>query len=480
MKSFDVIAAVDTAYGIGLNNDIPWRKQPFARDDMKHFITTTAGRMTSSGRYSTALIMGRLTAESIPRNRWPMAGRMCIVVTSNVEKYTQSVDGQSVSAKGAVSAAKSFNEALAIASDYDNIYVIGGHGIYKEALVHPLCNRVIITRIPGDYHCDVKFPSLDNYDMKVYEIALTPSSDVVLKYSIYMQRDNLQENSYLNLLQSCLDIADSGKARPNRTTVDTYGGFMYTLNFNLQESFPLLTTKKLHFKSVFHELMWFLRGENNIKSLQEAGVRIWNANTTDAVLHARGLQYPEGTVGPAYGHQWRHFGAAVDEKTGERTEPGVDQISNLIQGLKQDPYGRRHIVSAWNPAQTNQAALPPCHVMFQMYVDNGSLHASVYMRSSDVFLGLPFNIASYALLTHLVAHVCGYSVGILTFTLGDYHLYSNHVAAAKLQCSRRARRFPTIRLNIPVDAELLGNIKFEDIVLDGYYPHDTISASMAV
>ncbi len=262
--------------------------------------------------------------------------------------------------------------------------------------------------------------------------------------------------TYLDLLQH---ILDHGTDRADRTGTGTRSVFGYQMRFDLSAGFPLLTTKKLHTRSIFHELLWFLRGETNVASLQAAGVTIWDEWADE-----------HGELGPVYGHQWRHWPA--------RDGGEIDQIRQLVEGIRRNPDSRRHIVTAWNPADVDRMALPPCHALFQFYVANGRLSCQLYQRSADVFLGVPFNIASYALLTHMVAHVTGLEAGDFVHTLGDAHLYHNHFDQARLQLSREPLPLPRLRLN--QDVRDLFAFTFNDIVLEGYDSHPHIPAPIAV
>ena len=261
---------------------------------------------------------------------------------------------------------------------------------------------------------------------------------------------------YLDLMRHVLE---HGHDKSDRTGTGTRSVFGWQMRFNLQDGFPLLTTKKLHTRSIFHELLWFLQGDTNIGYLKENGVRIWDEWADE-----------NGNLGPVYGHQWRHWPA------GEGKE--VDQIAELVHGLKHNPDSRRHIVSAWNPGDVPKMKLPPCHALFQFYVANGKLSCQLYQRSADIFLGVPFNIASYALLTHMLAQVCGYRVGDFVHTLGDAHLYSNHIEQAKLQLMRDPRPLPTLKLNPQVQD--IFAFRFEDISIENYDPHPHIAAPVAV
>jgi thymidylate synthase len=261
---------------------------------------------------------------------------------------------------------------------------------------------------------------------------------------------------YLDLMRL---VRDTGTCKSDRTGTGTYSLFAQQMRFNLADGFPLVTTKKCHLKSIIHELLWFLQGDTNIKYLQDNGVRIWDEWADE-----------NGDLGPVYGYQWRSWPAP--------NGGSIDQISNLIEMIKTNPDSRRLIVSAWNPALVEQMALPPCHALFQFYVADGKLSCQLYQRSADIFLGVPFNIASYALLTLMVAQVCGLQPGEFIWTGGDCHLYANHIEQTNLQLSREPLPLPTMRLN-PAVTDLLA-FKFEDFELLGYQAHPHIKAPVAV
>jgi thymidylate synthase len=259
--------------------------------------------------------------------------------------------------------------------------------------------------------------------------------------------------------QLMTDILDHGVQKEDRTGTGTLSIFGYQMRYHLGQGFPLVTTKKVHLKSIIHELLWFLSGDTNIKYLKENGVNIWNEWANQ-----------EGNLGPVYGHQWRSW-----QKSDGQT---VDQINQVLDQIKHHPDSRRIIVSAWNVGDIERMALPPCHAFFQFYVAGGSLSCQLYQRSADVFLGVPFNIASYALLTMMVAHVCDLKPGTFVHTLGDAHLYTNHLEQAKLQLSREFRPLPTMRLN--PDVRDLFAFRYSDFSLAGYEPHPGIKAEIAV
>lgn len=299
--------------------------------------------------------------------------------------------------------------------------------------------------------------------------------------------------AYLEIMRH---ILKEGNRKDDRTGVGTLSVFGYQSRYNLQLGFPLVTTKKVNFPAIVHELLWFISGDTNIRYLVQNGVNIWNEWPFRYYLQAQGLaeQYPQyseewkrelqtfkkkikeeeafaqqwGELGPVYGKQWRNF-------------EGVDQLADVIQSLRRNPHSRRHIVSAWNPPEIPamaESGLPPCHTLFQFYVANNRLSCQLYQRSADVFLGVPFNIASYALLTHLMAQACDLEVGELIHTLGDAHLYSNHLDQAREQLQRPPRRLPQLKLK--PDVQELFNFKFEDIQLENYEPHPPIKAPIAV
>ena len=263
-------------------------------------------------------------------------------------------------------------------------------------------------------------------------------------------------NQYLSLLEH---VKQNGQKKEDRTGTGTMSVFGYQMRFNLNESFPLLTTKKVHLKSVIYELLWFLSGDTNIKFLKDNGVSIWDEWADE-----------NGNLGPVYGHQWRSW------PTSEGRE--IDQISNLINQIKKTPDSRRLIVSAWNVGEINKMKLPPCHCFFQFYVADGRLSCQLYQRSADIFLGVPFNIASYALLTQMIAHVCGLECGEFIHTLGDAHIYTNHIDQVNEQLRRKPKKLPQIKINPSVKS--IFDFKYEDFSLEGYDPYPIIKAPVAV
>ncbi len=266
----------------------------------------------------------------------------------------------------------------------------------------------------------------------------------------------MPSNQYETLLEH---VYKTGVDKNDRTGVGTRSVFGYQMRFNLAEGFPLVTTKKLHIRSIVHELLWFLSGSSNIKYLHDNGVSIWDEWADE-----------NGDLGPVYGVQWRSWPAADGRK--------IDQITNLVEGIKRNPDSRRHLVVAWNPAEVDKMALPPCHCLFQYYVANGKLSCQLYQRSCDIFLGVPFNIASYSLLTHMIAQQCDLDVGDFVWTGGDCHIYKNHFEQVELQLSRTPRAYP--KLVIGRKPASIFDYKFEDFVIEGYDPWPHIKAPIAV
>ena len=275
--------------------------------------------------------------------------------------------------------------------------------------------------------------------------------------------------TYLNALQ---EILDRGEASTDRTGTGTISVFGMQSHYDLSQGFPLLTTKKLHIRSILHELLWFLAGDTNVKYLKKNGVSIWDEWADE-----------NGDLGPVYGHQWRNFPSLKSSGEGKDGHPlyfagAVDQISELVENIKKNPDSRRLIVSAWNPADIPDMALPPCHTLWQVRILNNRLHLQLYQRSADMFLGVPFNIASYVLLQHMLAHVTGYEVGSFVHTLGDAHIYSNHMDQVKLQLSRTPKPLPQLKITRNVDC--IFDFRYEDFEISDYNPDPSISAPVAV
>lgn len=285
------------------------------------------------------------------------------------------------------------------------------------------------------------------------------------------------ELQYINLIKH---ILENGISKDDRTGVGTLSIFSYNMTFNLRESFPLLTTKKVYWKGVVEELLWFISGSTDSNVLKEKGVRIWEGNSSREFLDSRGLShYDQGDIGAGYGFQWRHFGAKYTNMYDSYEGQGVDQLKDVIYKIKNTPDDRRIIMSTWNPTDLDKMALPPCHIFVQFWVDTNKkeLHSQMYQRSCDVGLGVPFNIASYALLTCIIAKLCNLTPGDFHYCMGDTHIYKNHIDAMKLQITRDPYDFPKIKIKDITDID---NIKFDDIELIDYKYYENIKMNMAV
>lgn len=291
-----------------------------------------------------------------------------------------------------------------------------------------------------------------------------------------LERPHHDENQYLDLIQ---DIITTGKVKGDRTGTGTKSIFGCQSRYSLRDQFPLLTTKRVFWRGVAEELLWFIKGSTSAKSLMEKGVHIWDANCSRDFLDKRGLtSYEEGELGPVYGFQWRHFGAEYKGLKHDYTGEGVDQLQEVIDTIKNNPDDRRIILTAWNPKDLPKMALPPCHAFAQFYVCNGELSCQLYQRSADMGLGVPFNIASYALLTYMIAHVTGLKPGDFIHTLGDAHIYLNHIEPLQKQLERTPRPFP--KLVIKNEVKNIDDFKMEDFEIVGYKPYPKIKMEMAV
>jgi len=491
-----VVAAAATNRGIGCNGKLPWR----LRGDMSHFKRLT--ETPPSQRLKNAVIMGRKTWDSIPTRSRPLPNRINVVLTCNPNFYGDCIT------------ANSLDNALAQLDQTENvgqIFVIGGGEVYKEAM-EKLVNRVYFTEVKGlstDVvdDMDTFFPDMPEADWEteiVGEWNLDERSGIEFRFTevsrvqgarfgfgnknerdsfcrkdIFEEYHNSEEIQYLDL---CRDILDNGVWRGDRTGTGTLSKFATQMRFSLRDNTnPLLTTKRTFWRGVAEELLWFISGSTNANKLAEKDIHIWDGNGSREFLDQRGLHHREvGDLGPVYGFQWRHFGAKYSDMHADYTGKGVDQLLDCIDKIKNNPDDRRIIMSAWNPTDLNIMALPPCHMFCQFYVDTSKneLSCQMYQRSADMGLGVPFNIASYALLTHLIAHVTGRKPGDFIHTIGDAHVYLNHITALEEQLTRKPREFPKLFIKTPTCD--IDDITYDDLILSGYNPHRSISMKMAV
>lgn len=431
MKDLILVAALDSKGGIGKDGKIPWN-HPL---DMSFFRDLT----TRNASISNVCIMGRKTWESLPPTRLP--GRMCFVVSRGYVKPEENM--KSSTWEGVMKMLENYTCPK---------FVIGGAEIYRLAL--PYVAEFYLTHVPGDYECDTFMPSLVGY-LEGPQHIMTAEG---LTFSHFGERDPHPEYQYLQLMKDCLGAQEresrNGKIR---------GLMGRELRFDLRKGFPLLTTKKLNLLKIYQELLMFVGGRTQTKELEEKGNTIWVENTKREFLDASGLDYPEGEMGPMYGFQWRRYG-------GDDFSSGIDQLQACINLLKKDPYSRRNIMTSYNPAQAKLGCLYPCHgIHIQFYVEQGRLNLFMSQRSADVCCGLPYNIASYALLLHMVAGVTDLELGELVLYVVDAHIYAQHYRNAGRQALRVPFPFPRVSLGKKEKIEDYGE---SDLVLENYksYP----------
>merc|ERR1719183_2227938 len=443
--------------------------------------------------------MGRKTWQSIPEKFRPLAGRINVVLTSAAaEPNFVSPYPEGVLVASSVADAV---EKLKSQEDVEEIFVIGGQSAYKEAIEMDSCRQIFMTRIGTEFECDAFFPAFDATKFNVVHVSTTRNSKgLPYDFIVYERHDTESKIATLSqasaplialggtgkmlheeyqYLDAIREIIDKGIASDDRTGVGTRSLFGKMMRFDLRTSFPLLTTKRVFWRGVFEELLWFVRGDTNAKHLSDKGVKIWDGNGSKEFLEKRGLGHrEEGDLGPVYGFQWRHFGAKYVDMHTDYTGQGVDQLAECIKKIKEDPTDRRILLSAWNPADLDQMALPPCHMFCQFFVANGELSCLMYQRSCDMGLGVPFNIASYSLLTCMIAQVCGLRPGEFVHSMGNAHVYLNHIEPLKTQLERTPRPFPVLKVNPEVtDIDAFTAADFE---IGGYNPHAKIAMEMAV
>ena len=480
MASFNIIVATDKHNGTSVDGCIVGAGTPHARMYFEWFRTIVTDQIVIIGRRAYDQLSGYLP------------NCMSVVIENNIIGSTIGV-----LTKTPLVVVQSFDAALLwianaqkvnfVGSTSKRVYVCGGNNVFAVAIKHPLCNGVLVNKLPIDDKCD-KFLPVDelvdtrigtnsirvhmgnNHGNAVYSLAL------IIRYTFF----NEDETAYLKLLQSLLNAP----IHRNRTGVPTRTLFAQSLRFRLTDYrgmvIPLMTTKDIPFKSIITELLWFLRADTNTDFLHSHGVKIWDANTTRKALDARGLvSYSVGDTGPIYGCQWRNWNGV-----------NIDQIQRVIATLRTDPWDRRMIVSAWNPEKIDQMCLPACHCMFQFHVSpnmNGDpkiLNCIVNMRSADVVLGVPFNVASYATLTHIIATLTGMHAGELVISMADCHIYENHVDGIHEQLKRNPRRFPTLGMNqsmsLYTSIDSFTNADPNQYTVNGYMPHPRIKFEMAI
>ena len=486
---FSIVVSLNNHNLIGENDKLLIH----SKKDLKNFQQITTGKSETKN----IVIMGYKTWLSIPEGKRPLKDRMNIVLTKS----------HIVSESENVKSFKSLEKAFSWSSKGDGeIFVIGGTQIFNECCKSEYIDnlsKLYVTRFDDNYHprnTTHSFPSQLFNDMKLvkqsainHEICERPhletpksfldeylkeqtSKSISFTFDIYQNKNeiNEEEYQYLNLLNKVLEEGLETESR-NSKVFSLFGEKMV---YDLSKGFPLLTTKRVGYKTVLRELLWFIRGSTSNKELTDKKVHIWTPNSSREFLDSRGLDYEEGVLGPVYGFQWRHFGAEYEDKDTDYSGKGVDQLQNVIDLIKNEPNSRRIILNSWNASDLDKMALPPCHVMCQFNVDtkNNKLDCQLYQRSGDMFLGVPFNIASYAFLTHIIGKITGYQVGRLIHILGDTHIYESHLDAVKEQIERVPYQFP--ELSISNELTDINTIKEEYFTFQNYKYHDKISAPM--
>jgi len=455
-----IVAVSGNDGGISKNGKLPWG---WIKSDLQRFKRITE---------NSAVIMGKNTWQSLPTK--PLPNRLNIIITS---KKVESINENIIYVN-------SIQEAFEKSLLYNKVYFIGGESIYHACL--PLCNTVHYTIIkptgPIEFdllkNCDrfFAFHSKNEFYLKDTEKDIVHNYDVT--YYKYERIENKEEKQYLRLIES---ILLDGNLKGDRTGVGTLSLFGTSLRFNLEHGvIPLLTSKKTFWKGIVEELLWMISGNTSAKTLQQKGIKIWDGNSSREFLDKMGFtDREEGDLGPVYGFQWRHFGAKYGTCNDDYTGKGIDQLQDVIDKIKNNPNDRRIVMSAWNPTDLNEMVLPPCHMFAQFYVAHGKVSCQMYQRSADIGLGVPFNIASYALLTHIIAHCCSLKAGEFIHVMGDTHIYNNHINALKLQLQNKMTIFPKVILN--EYCRNIDDLTSEDIMLYDYFPvGKSIAMEMAI
>ncbi|KAJ6368693.1 hypothetical protein OIU78_001133 [Salix suchowensis] len=476
-KTYQVVVAATKDMGIGKDGKLPW-KLP---SDLKFFKDLTL-TTTDSGK-KNAVIMGRKTWESIPLEHRPLPGRLNVVLTRSGS--FDIATAENVVICGSMGSALELLAASPYCLSIEKVFVIGGGQILRESLNAPGCDAIHITEIETDFDCDTFIPAIDTSVFQpcqnngVNPDGNSENSKFEVKEFSFLPKmvfERHEEHLYLRMVK---DIISDGNLKDDRTGTGTLSKFGCQMRFNLRKTFPLLTTKKVFWRGVVEELLWFISGSTSAKVLQEKGIHIWDGNASRDYLDSIGLKdREEGDLGPVYGFQWRHFGARYTDMHADYTGQGFDQLLDVIDKVKNNPNDRRIIISSWNPSDLKLMALPPCHMFAQFYVANGELSCQMYQRSADMGLGVPFNIASYALLTCILAHVCDLIPGDFVHVIGDAHVYQTHIRPLQEQLRKLPKPFPILKINS--EKKDIDTFVAADFKLIGYDPHQKIEMKMAV
>ena len=493
------VTPVKGKLGIGSNNDLLFK----FRRDMAYFKEVTSNQGNVDKHMQNVVVMGKSTWLSIPAGKKPLVGRINVILTKDRvnRQEPRRLANDNVYFMSFETFCKIYERNVGL-----NVFVIGGEQIYnlfmeQKGELKP--KDLYLTIVEGKcIKTPDKFmePPGTEYKLICISEKFTESdfegNSNTYRFCKYRNTDCMSSKSdEQNYLELCRSIMTNGYKKDDRTRVGTISEFCKQIRYDISDTIPLFTTKRVAWRHCIEELLWFLKGNTDAKILQEKGVKIWNGNTSREFLDGRGLQhYDEGICGPLYGWQWRFFGAKYNVEFADTTKNtaknnvvgGVDQIENVVQSLKNDPYSRRHLVCAWNPPQLNEMVLPPCHFAFQFYtgVRSGGvekeLSCHVMMRSNDLFLGHPFNVFSYAVLTHIIGLKTGMKPKELVLSITDAHIYCNHIEAIEEQLKRTPRALPKLLINKRVKDIPFEDIQTSDFDIVGYFPHPVIKAPMAV
>lgn len=483
----NIIVCVDINMGISKNGVIPW-KNKIDMDFFKDITTKTTNNKIN------AVIMGKNTWKSIPSKYRGLKERYNIIVSTTLTKIEIEQDNNS---KVDYFLAPTLEKAIEHAKNrdrIDKIFICGGRKIYQEALEDTKYDiqNIYFSQLTENYECDNLFPVdnwiarrtalSDGYDYKSRE--LYRDTDIIITHE-QLYYNNHEEHAYLNLLNKILMQDPNGRDTRNAVCHSIFGA---DLEFDVSKSFPALTTKRLFFRGVVEELLFFLRGNTNANDLMNKQINIWKDNTTREFLDNRGLNnYEEGDMGPMYGFNWRHYGAEYDGMNRDYSKKGYDQLRNVIDLIINDPDSRRIMMTTFDPSTLQQCVLAPCHgLIVQFYIRESEIDCIMYQRSADMFLGVPFNIASYALLMHIISHCTGYNVGKLKIVFGDTHIYSEHIEVVKEQMKRATYPFPQLLINKerPINNNLddiityIEELCYADFELINYKHHPALKAKM--
>ncbi len=462
LPQFSIIVAVDSENGISKHGEIPWD----SKDDMTFFKNTTKG----NGR--NAVIMGRKTWETIGA---PLEGRTNVIISSNMNPVDYPT----------LKIAKSFKDALQMigsVDNYEDVFVMGGEQVYNEAIADYLylCKRIYVTKFKKNYMCDQFFP----FDVvSKFKTEKEPANTSTYIRYVYTPQISHDEYKFLELLKKVRDFGDNRADRTGKGTVSLFGERM---EFDISERIPILTTKKIFHEMIIEELLFFLSGKTDTKILESKNVKIWKDNTSAEFIKNRGLEYNEGDMGPAYGYQWRHWGLKYEgcDKVPGLGEGGIDQIKKIVDGIRNEPFSRRHILTSYNVSQLDEMVLEPCHLLAQFYVssDRKYLDCQLYQRSADMFLGVPFNIASYSILTYMIAHVCGLLPRKFIHVMGDTHIYRDHLTQVNTQLKRTPWPFPKLIFRDTLRLKEIDDFTSDSFYIQGYRDRhwSIINAKMAI